>query len=278
VRDVQLSPTQVETSVDGFVAQVAEHLGWLGNSTRAWNNGLPAKVATQLAARRQKLVAGRAAAGSLRFKLRERPGVSKTYAAPEVRRKVAPTLPPAGSKPWKPEPVLEMAMYEHILKSITDAAMTWEYSPAAFKSMGEEDLRTQILFHLNGHFEGEGTAETFNKEGKTDILIRSQGRNIFIAECKFWGGAKLLTETVDQLLGYTSWRDTKVAVIIFNRNKNFSAVLEQIKSTTEAHPNCKRFVSRPSESQFRFLFTQRDDPDREITLTILAFDVPQTSD
>ena len=130
-------------------------------------------------------------------------------------------MPPAGSNPWKPEPVLEMALYEHVLKSITDAAMTWEHSPAAFASMGEEDLRTQILFHLNGHFEGQGAAETSNKEGKTDILIRSQGKNIFVGECKFWGGAKFLTETIDQLLGYASWRDTKVAVIISNRNKNF---------------------------------------------------------
>ena len=119
-----------------------------------------------LTARRQKLVADRTAAGSLKFRLRERPGTSKTYAAPEVKRKVVPTMPPAGSNPWKPEPVLEMALYEHVLKSITDAAMTWEHSPAAFASMGEEDLRTQILFHLNGHFEGQGTAETFNKEAK----------------------------------------------------------------------------------------------------------------
>ena len=96
-----------------------------------------------------------------------------------------------------------------------------------------------------------------------------------MGECKFWGGAKFLTETIDQLLGYASWRDTKVAVIIFNRNKNFSAVLDQIRSTTEAHPKCKRFVSKPSETQFRFLFTQRDDSNREMMLTVMAFDVPQ---
>jgi hypothetical protein len=45
--------------------------------------------------------------------------------------------------------------------------------------------------------------------GKTDILIRDNDKNIFIAECKFWGGPKLFKETIDQLLGYTSWRDTK---------------------------------------------------------------------
>ncbi len=275
IRDIQLNNQQVETSVDVFIEQISQYLHWLGASTQAWNGQLLNNVTSQLSARRQKLIADRTAAGSLKFKLRERPGASKTYAAPEVKRKIVPTLPPISSKPWKPEPVLEMNLYEHILKSITDAASTWEHSPAAFASMGEENFRTQILFLLNGHFEGQGTAETFNKDGKTDILIRSQGKNIFIGECKFWKGAKALTETIDQLLGYTSWRDTKVAIIIFNRNKDLSAVLEQIQPTIESHLNCKRFISKQYETQFRFLFTQRDDPNREMTLTVMVFDVPR---
>jgi hypothetical protein len=40
----------------------------------------------------------------------------------------------------------------------------------------EEDLRQHFLAQLNGHFEGSATGETFNYEGKTDILIRERGR------------------------------------------------------------------------------------------------------
>lgn len=275
VRDVRLTPEQVESSIDGFVKGVNEHLAWLGTSTRQWNEQLPGRVWRLVEDRRGKLIADRSSAASLKFRLRERPGASRTYAAPEVRRKLAPMLPPAGLAAWKPEPVLEMAEYEHILKVITNAALTWERSPAAFGGMGEEDLRTQLLFMLNGHYEGGATGETFNKEGKTDILVRSQGKNVFIGECKFWGGPKILTETIDQLLGYASWRDTKVAVILFNRNKNFGAVLEQIRPTVEQHSSCKRFLGQLAEAQFRFLFSQRDDPSREMTLTVMAFDVPQ---
>ena len=277
VKDVRLDPQQVESSVDQFVSNVHQHLQWLGNTVAVWNSQLHSKISAQIIARREKLIADRNAVGSLKFRLRERPGVTKTYTALEVKKKVAPVMPSPSAAPWKPEPVLEMGLYEHILKTISDAASTWEHSPAAFASMGEEDLRTQILFHLNGHFEGQGSAETFNKDGKTDILIRSQGRNIFIGECKFWGGPKVLTETLDQLLGYASWRDTKVAVILFNRNKNFSAVVEQIRPTVEAHPNCKSFLAKPSETQFRFRFGQRDDANREMILTVLAFDVPLPS-
>jgi hypothetical protein len=140
--------------------------------------------------------------------------------------------------------------------------------------MDEEALRSHFLVQLNGHYEGQATGETFNYQGKTDILIRSEGRNIFVAECKFWGGPKKLTETIDQLLGYSCWRDTKVAVILFNRNKDFSKVLEAIPAAVKAHPNRKRDLGPISETNFRYVFAHRDDRNREMVLTVLAFDVP----
>lgn len=154
-------------------------------------------------------------------------------------------------------------------------AQVMERSPSAFSTMDEESLRSHFLVQLNGHYEGQATGETFSYEGKTDILIRSDGKNIFIAECKFWDGPKKLTKTINQLLGYSSWRDTKVAVIVFNRNKDFTNVLEVIKSTANEHPNCKRELDSHSETFFRFTFSHRDDANRELTLTIVAFDVPK---
>lgn len=51
--------------------------------------------------------------------------------------------------------------------------------------------------------------------GKTEILLRENGRNVFIAECKFWKGPKHYYETIDQLIGYSSCRDTKTAILVF---------------------------------------------------------------
>src|SRR4051794_23222679 len=45
--------------------------------------------------------------------------------------------------------------------------------------------------------------------------------------------------TVDQLLGYVSWRDTKTAIIIFTRETQFSTVLRGAFEAMEAHSNCK---------------------------------------
>jgi hypothetical protein len=141
--------------------------------------------------------------------------------------------------------------------------------------MDEEDLRTHILVQLNGHYEGQATGETFNYEGKTDILIRAEGRNIFIGECKVWKGAEIFKATIDQLLGYTAWRDTKTAIILFSRNKNTSTVLAQIPELVKQHASFKREIpSYKHESGFRFVLHHRDDKNRELILTVLLFDVP----
>ena len=106
-------------------------------------------------------------------------------------------------------------------------------------------------------------------------MIRSDGKNIFIAECKYWDGPNTLTAAIDQLLDYSSWRDTKVAVIVFSRRKKFTNVLNSIKLTTKEHPNCKRELEPRSETSFPFIFSHRDDPNREMILTVMAFDVPK---
>jgi hypothetical protein len=156
--------------------------------------------------------------------VKPRANAPATYAAPQVRRKIEPKLPPASNAPFKPEPVLEEAHYKHILDVISNMTLVMERSPTAFAEMGEEDIRQHYLVQLNGHFEGQATGETFNHQGKTDILIRVNGKNIFVAECKFWRGEKQFLETI---LSYLSWRDTKAAIILFNRNKDFSQVLAE---------------------------------------------------
>ncbi|MCA1939884.1 MAG: hypothetical protein LDL26_02690 [Caenispirillum bisanense] len=149
-----------------------------------------------------------------------------------------------------------------------------ERSPHAYATMDEETLRFQFLVPLNAHFEGEARAEVFNYGGKTDILITVQGKNIFIGECKFWRGPKGLTETVDQVLGYLGWRDTKCAILLFNRKRNFSQVLAQILPTMEQHPQYISFDGSRDGTELTFTFSRPDDADRRLKLTVLAFDIP----
>jgi hypothetical protein len=96
-------------------------------------------------------------------------------------------------------------------------------------------LRTHFLVQRSGQYEGRATGETFNYQGKTDILIREENRNVFIAECKFWKGEKQFLETIDQLLPYVSWRDRKAAILIFDRNAKLQrSARKNLRSCAEA--------------------------------------------
>lgn len=274
VSGLDLKPENVKQEIDRSIASIESYLKNLRQNVVGLNNQLFEEAKTAIEQRRQKLLANRNLVDALGYKMKEREGAARTYTAPEVRRRISPVLPPASSSPYKPEPVLSQDDYEHILGVVENMAHVMERSPTAFLTMDEESLRTHFLVQLNGHYEGQATGETFNYRGKTDILIRSEGKNIFIAECKYWSGQKKLAETIDQLLGYASWRDTKMAIILFNRNKDFSKVLEAIPGAVRSHLNYKRDIPGSSETRFRYCFAHRDDANRELVLSILAFDVP----
>ena len=254
------------------------NLNNLRDCVEPYNAKIRAYALKELEARKEKLLQDQNLVAELGYNLRPRTGNSSTYAAPQVRRKLKPSLPPQSNKPFRPEPALPTDDYEHILNVLENMTFVMERSPSAFVQIDEEGLRTHFLVQLNGHYEGQATGETFNSQGKTDILLRVEGKNIFIAECKFWGGPKKLTETVNQLLSYSCWRDTKVALMIFNRRKSLTKVLEAISPTIEKHPNFKRLIPIDGETRFRFVLGHSDDHAREMIISVLVFDVPNSED
>lgn len=265
----------VREKIDRELDEIDRYLTWVRSDVEGHNNSLRRVAEQAVRRRRERILATQGLGASLGIPLRERADAPKTYAAPSIRKKVAPTLPPASSAPYVAEPAMTDEHYEHVLNVIQGMTQVMERSPSEFANMGEEALRQHYLVQLNGHFEGQATGETFNASGKTDILLRIEGKNVFIGECKFWKGQKVYSGTIDQLLGYSSWRDTKTAILNFNRNRDTSKVLEEVKAATEAHPNYKRTVNWSHESGFRFVMHHPADANRELTMTVLVFDIPQ---
>lgn len=276
IRGDNLEGDQIRQFIDRAIAEIQQNLSRLRSSAEGFNATIASRAQDRITFRKTKLLRDRDLVAGLGFAMKPRGEASKTYASPEVRRKIAPvSQPPASTAPFVPEPALSDEQYRSILEVMANMVRVMELSPSAFAHTDEEAIRMHFLVQLNGRYQGQASGETFNYEGKTDILIKDKGRNIFIAECKFWRGEKAFSETIDQLLGYLSWRDTKAALIIFNRNKEFSAILAKLKSTTEAHPNCKKFVRQISETSWEYLFSHRDDPARDMAITVMAFDVPR---
>lgn len=274
ISGTDLSAEGVRQSIKQTTMKIQSYLSTLRTDAAGLNQQLFQRAKTAIESRRKNLLADRNLVGALGFKMKQHDGNQRTFSAPEVKRMIAPVMPATSSTPYKPEPALNNDDYEYILGVLDNMAHVMERSPSAFYHLDEESLRTHFLVQLNGHYGGQATGETFNYEGKTDILVRSGDRNIFIAECKFWGGPKKMTETINQLLGYSSWRDTKTAVIIFNRNLDFSRVLKAVPETVKQHPNFKREIPENTETRFRYYFSHREDTNRELLLTILVFNVP----
>ena len=200
----------------------------------------------------------------------------KTYEVPNIRKKIK--LPkPQSSKSFQPEPTLEEQTYNEILDICANMALVMERSPKAYSKMDEEAIRTQFLMQLNAQYEGQATGETFNGNGKTDILIRNNNQNIFIGECKFWKGEKAFLETIDQLLGYVTYRDTKTAILLFVKKNDFTSIVQKLKDIVPKHAN---FVSQDLKytpklnTAFRYIFKNKTDNDKELFITIMAFHVP----
>ena len=265
---------QFKSQFERDLSKLKQCLGWITGDVAPFNSSVGDKARQRIEARRDKLLKDRGLAADLGFSLRHRENTPQTYVVPTQRRRTPSSMPLASTEPFVPEPTLDMQEYEHILFVITNMVAVMERSPKAFQNMAEEDLRQHFLVQLNGQYEGQATGETFNFEGKTDILIRAEGKNIFIAECKFWDGPQSVSKALGQLLGYATWRDTKTALVIFNRDRALSTVLSKIPEVAARHPNFKRQLEYEFETGFRFILGHNNDLSRELIVTVLVFEVP----
>ena len=172
------------------------------------------------------------------------------------------------------EPVLEERVFEHILGVMRKQCLHIEQNPRTYASMGEEDRRNVILSALTTHYDGF-TAETDNQAGHTDILARQEGRNLFICECKFWSGPDGFSKTIDQLFGYTGWRDTKLAVVMFVREKGLTAIFEKAKATLAEHPQFVAWKDTASETELRARMSWPGDERRHADLNVFFVHTPE---
>ena len=196
-----------------------------------------------------------------------------SYTVPTARKKLI-NRPTVSTEKYKPEPVLSEDEYQNILKIMKSMSLVIERNPKAFSTLDEEAIRTHFLLQLNGHYEGNATGETFNASGKTDILIRVENKNIFIAECKIWRGQKYLNEAIDQLLSYLSWRDSKTAILIFNRNKDTASILSKMDDTIQERTELVKTIYKDKDGESRYIFIKPSEPGKEIILTTQIYDIP----
>lgn len=159
--------------------------------------------------------------------------------------------------------------YEAINTVISDCGALMEQAPSSFASLDEEQLRDYIRGMLGTHYDNV-TGETFRNKGKTDIHIPFGDHVAYIAECKIWHGKKAFLSAIDQLFSYTTWRDTKVSVIVFNKeNKGFENVLRSIQDALDEQAVHIRNVK---QGQW-YCEMQNNEDKRVMHVTVQAFNL-----
>jgi len=259
IRSIMQQCENVKSEVDTFNATIEQHIRSAFNS------------------RKERIKKSSGVLASLGVPIKKTSTASETFSvpAPQKRKKAILNKPQVKESIFTPEPCLDQSTYNEILQLIHDVGKEFERLPSLYAGKEEEHLRDHFLMMLEPNFEGSATGETFNKTGKTDILLRHEGTNVFIGECKFWKGEKSFLATISQLLRYLTWRDSKAAVIMFVPNKDFTNVVSVAKEAALKHPNALKFVNEKDETWLNYEFHLDDDRNRVVKLAILLYHTPR---
>lgn len=199
---------------------------------------------------------------------------SIVFSAPIIKKRIIPMPKTSPGKEISTSPTMAKQMYDDILKVIYGVGKSMEKKPSTYTGKNEEELRNQLLLFLETRYESTvASAETFNKKGKTDIILKFEDNsNLFVAECKIWRGPIEFLKGITQLFdGYLTWRDSKTAIIVFIKNNDFTSVLNSIKTEISNHEYFVKFVENRGDSSFSYLFHLPADKDKHVFLEVIAF-------
>jgi hypothetical protein len=254
-----------------------------------YNSNLPNLISQFVLQKHKVLEGNKKALEVIPFTIRRRDSIPEVLKVVEIKRKPE-ILQREEKKEVKPPSyktsTINLEEYEYIINILKDMSLAMEKTPKTFAELEEEEIRDFFLILLNSHYEGSATGETFNGAGKTDIIIKEGGDNVFIAECKFWGGEVLFTKTIDQLFDkYITLRDSRVSVIVFVRDTNYSTVVSQVDEIVKKHkyykdseisfekPELKKRVFE--KMVFPYNFKNPNDNQRSVILTVMVFQIPE---
>jgi len=193
-------PEETKRNAEEIILYIQKQENYIKNEVYGYNSDLENKVHKIFQDRKTVILKQYNFAESLSVPFKKAEKVPSSFVVPIVKKK--PIIKPsAPSEKFTPEPILDESIYADILKICHESGVEMERHPGIFFEKDEETLRDFFIMFLSPHFQSV-TGETFNKTGKTDILIRHEKSNVFIAECKFWKGIKVFYDTIDQILSY----------------------------------------------------------------------------
>jgi hypothetical protein len=243
----------------------------MNTDVKIWNDNLPKLVKRHFITLKEKFKKENSFFEAIRIKVDTE--TKSLFTVPSIQKKAIPQ-PQVSKKAFTSEPTMNIEMYEDVLKVLFDFGRSMERKPSTYQGKDEEAIRDLLITILETRYEATtATGESFNKGGKTDILLKYQdGSNLFVGECKWWKGEKEFSEAINQLFdNYLTWRDSKTALFFFVKNKDISTVNSKILETVKDHPYFKSHVISKEDGRHSFIFHLPGDSNREVYLEIMTF-------
>ncbi|MCE3295130.1 MAG: hypothetical protein K0R65_844 [Crocinitomicaceae bacterium] len=267
------NPEEFKREKTRFFNSVFSNVDNVNKDVEKWNTQLPGVVMRLFKVQKDKYLRENDFFAAIDVKVNQ--NTATVFSAPTIKKKVLPQPSIPKNKEFVSEPAIAMKTYNDILKTIYDLGKGMETKPSTYLNKDEEGLRDHLLLLLEHIYEAiTATGETFNRGGKTDIILKHapDNSNVFVAECKFWHGESEFQSAISQLFEkYLSWRDSKTALILFVTNKDFTNVLNTIKESVKSHDCFVKENGTRGESSFSYIFNLPQDKNKQVFFEVIAF-------
>ena len=275
ILDINDNGENVARDIKTYKDDLMKMVGFLKTDIERINQSICLYIPQVFKARKDKALKEQKIIADLGIPIKSKTSTNKTYSVPTVTRRIKEPLA-INSQIAKPlVPTMAETVYQEILKVINTTGKSIERYPKTIENQDEETIRAHFLTQLSSSFTSfSSTGESFNHKGKTDIMIKHGDDVLFVAECKIWKGAKMLNEAINQLLGYLTWRDSKTALLIFNKDTAIQTVIQSIQESIPNHPNFVKMFKQSDAGWFDYSFHLTDSSD-EIKLAVMVFDFKQ---
>jgi len=271
ILDINGDANEVKRECDSYVNTLREMMSSLEKNYSFINKIMPDHIQSMFTIRKKQIQKEHKELVDIGIPIKGQM-LQKTYTVPTVQRRFKPVPKPTKTIIEPPTPTMADKEYQDILSALNTIGRNLERFPNTHKGKDEESIRDLFLVQLATSFTAyTSTGEAFNHKGKTDLMVKNGDDILFIAECKFWKGAKVLIDAISQLLGYLTWRDSKTALLIFNRDVGMTTALQSIEDAISKHFN---YLSGKKNGDARFdcVFHLNEDKNRRVKMAIFVFD------
>lgn len=272
--DHKQQPNRVNQMLDDHKRRIVEWIRWVNADIAKENPAFKSQLTAFVNERKAKLAHDKQFIADLNKNSSTPVKVEDSEAVRKIILSTAPLVKKVAPRPAAPpEYELDGQMVLDIIAFVDNQGRQFERTPKSFVDFDETALRNTLLVNLNSIFSGKATGETFSNKGKTDIYLNIEKGSILVFECKMWGGQVLYHATIDQLVGYLTWRHNFGVMVTFARKKNFGSILAEIPAIIASHPTYVRGVRQFSDTHFASYHRLPQDESKTVEIHHLFYNL-----